>query len=105
MERIIYSYTLDNEIPLEEAQTLLDVAIDSTEALHGSAAVQLDGRFAIDEARRTIVVDAGTVVGRDANRLFTGLLIREFGQENVHIERHEREAESRVIQVTRSTPN
>lgn len=63
------------------------LAIFATESLHGAAETRLLVEHAMDLAKRTCVVDASTVVGRDLNRLFVGFVTREHGPDSFHVER------------------
>ena len=40
-----------------------------------------------DGKKRTVVIDAATDVGRDLNRIFIGLITREFGSGSFRVER------------------
>ena len=71
---------------MEEIEASLVLAIMATESLHGQSDVRLDAAHAFDAAKRTCVIDADTVVGRDLNRLFVGFLSREFGEDTFQVE-------------------
>ena len=74
----LYCYTFKAEVPIEEVESSLVLAIFATESLHGEAQVRLDAGHYLDPDRRACVVDAGTAVGKDLARIFTGFLRREF---------------------------
>jgi hypothetical protein len=78
MTRALYRYTFKPEVPLEEVEASLLLAIFAAESLYGEAAVRLDAGHYLDSDRRACVVDAGTAVGKDLARIFTGFLRREF---------------------------
>jgi len=82
-----YRYTFDEKVPLEDVETSLLLAVMTTESLHGEAQVRLDAAHYLDVSCRACVIDAGTVVGRDINRLFVGFLGREFGADSFKVER------------------
>ena len=42
---------------------------------------------ALDAESRTCVIDAGTAVGFDLNRLFVGFVRREFGEDAFRVQR------------------
>ncbi len=84
-----YRYTFSEAIPPKDAREALLLATMAAESLHGRSGVHLDASFHLDEARRTCVVDAGTDVGRDIARIFTGYLSREFGEGAFRVERTE----------------
>lgn len=87
MKRELYRYAIASDVPLEEVEATLLLAIWGTESLHGEAQTRLDAGHFLDRNRRAGVDDAGTPVGRDINRLFVGFLGREFGPESFRIER------------------
>lgn len=83
----LYRYAFDQRVGLEDVDAALLLARWGCEALHGAAATRLDAAQDLDRARRACVIDAGTPVGRDFNRLFLGFLSRELGPDFFRIER------------------
>lgn len=96
MAKELYRYTFTSEVPIEEVEASLLLAVLATESLHGEAQVRLDAAHYLDRAKRACVIDAGTLVGRDVNRLFVGFIGREFGADAftvTRIEDHEHHAQ------------
>jgi len=89
MTKELYRYVFSPEASIEEVEASLLLAILATESLHGESQVRLDAAHYFDSAKRACVIDAGTLVGRDLNRLFTGFLGREFGPDAFTVERIE----------------
>ncbi len=87
MTKDFYRYTIRSDIPIEEVEASLLLAIMATESLHGQAQVRLDTAHAVDAEKRSCVLDTSTPVGRDLNRLFIGFLSREFGPDAFSVER------------------
>lgn len=87
MNKHLFKYTFDPSVPIEDVEGSLVLAILAAEALHGQSQVRLDAAHAMDLKRRICVIDAGTEVGQDLNRLFVGFLAREFGEDSFHVER------------------
>jgi hypothetical protein len=87
MTREIYRFTFGAAVPAEEIEATLVLALFGVESLHGEAQVRLDAAHVFDAAGRACVIDAGTAVGRDLNRLFVGFLRREFGADVFRVER------------------
>lgn len=83
----LYRYSFSKLVPFEEVEASLLLALMATESLHGQAQVRLDASGRLDPARHACLIDAGTPVGRDLNRLFTGFLSREFGDDLYAVER------------------
>ena len=82
-----YRYEFNEEVPIEEAEASLVLAIFAAESLHGEATVRLDVAHHFDVEKRACVIDAGTSAGKDLNRLFVGFLRREFGANGFSVER------------------
>ena len=89
MTKELYRYTFTPDVPLEDLEASLLLAVLATESLHGEAQVRLDAAHYLDPAKRACVIDAGGDVGRDLNRLFVGFVSREFGQDSFGVERVE----------------
>lgn len=85
-----YRYTIDPRVPMEEVEITLLLSIFGIEALYGESEARLDAGHAFSAERRTVVIDAGTPVGRDLNKLFAGFLTKEFGPDGFTVERVER---------------
>jgi hypothetical protein len=82
-----YRYTFGPEVPQEEIEASLVLALFAVESLHGEAQVRLDAVYTLDANGHECLVDATTNVGRSLNRIFVGFLRREFGPEGFKVER------------------
>lgn len=87
MSKELYRYSFAPHVPVEEIEATLLLAIWGAESLHGESQVRLDAGHFLDSDRRACVIDAGTSVGRDVNRLFVGFVRREFGEGAFEVER------------------
>ena len=87
MSREVYKYVFDLSIDITDVEASLLLALLAAESLHGEAQVRLDAAHFLDPAKRACVIDAGTPVGRDVNRLFIGFVRREFGEDAFRVER------------------
>ena len=94
MPREIYRYSFDSSVDITEVEASLLLALLATESLHGESQVRLEASHAMDVEGRTCVIDAGTNVGRDLNRLFVGFVRREFGEDAFRVGRIDRVPES-----------
>jgi len=81
MRSDIYRYVFNDSVPIEEAEATLHLAILAAESLFGESRVRMDAAYSIDENARVCVIDAANEVGRSICHIFTGYLIREFGQD------------------------
>lgn len=82
-----YRYSFSADVPIEEVEDTLILALVATEALHGAAQTPLDVALCFDRLQRTCVIDASTQVGRDLNRVFVGFVRIQFGANACHIDR------------------
>lgn len=87
MTREVYRYQFAPESPAQEIEDTLHLAVLAAECLHGQSRVRLDASYCMDSNKRACVIDAGTDVGRDIVRIFTGFTIREFGEEAFKVRR------------------
>jgi len=83
----LYRYAFDERVRTEDIDAALLLAIWGCEALHGETQTRLDAAHYFDRAKRACVIDAGTPVGRNLNRLFVGFIGREVGPDAFRIER------------------
>nr|BDD45925.1 hypothetical protein 5 [Pseudomonadaceae bacterium] len=86
----LYRYGFDQKVSTEDIESALLLSIWGCEALHGESQVRLDTAHYFEPAKRACVIDAGTPVGRDFSRLFTGFIGREFGPDSFTVERVEK---------------
>ena len=89
MSQTTYRFEIDKSVPLTEAEQSLHLAMVAIEGLYGPAGVRLDARYHLDESGRAIEVDGSTPVGSSLVKIFTTLLLREFGDDAAHVIRSE----------------
>lgn len=87
MTKEVYRFTFSPDIPCEDIEAALLLAVFAAEGLHGEASVRLDAAHLLDAEKRKCVIDASTAVGRDLNRLFVNFLRREQGDDAFRVER------------------
>ena len=83
----VYRYSFAKEVPLQDVEESLLLAVLAAECLHGESRVRLDAGYYLDKEGRACVVDASTPVGQDISKIFTGFCIREFGEDSFKVER------------------
>ena len=74
-------------VSLVDAEMSLHLAMYAVEGLFGQARVRLDTSYYVDEPRRVIIVDGSNEVAGAVVRVFTNLLLREFGEDAFHVGR------------------
>jgi hypothetical protein len=82
-----YRYRFNSEVPLEDIEASMVLALLGAESLHGETQLQLSASHQIDPEKRACVIDAADQVGQDVNRLFLGFMTREFGRDSFQVER------------------
>jgi hypothetical protein len=87
MPRDQYCYTFNPDVPSQDVEITLLLALVAVESLHGETQASLDAEYRIDVDRRTCIVGTATPVGRDLNRLFAGFARREYGESAFRVER------------------
>jgi len=87
MNTDVYRFELERSVPLTEAEMSLHLSLFAVEGLFGQARVRLDAGYHVDERRRAIAVDATTEVGTAVVRVFTSLLLHEFGGDGFRVRR------------------
>lgn len=81
----VFRFKFEPTVPLAEAELSLHLAAFAVEGLFGEARVRLEASYHLDDADRSITVDGGTEVGAALVKVFTRLLLREFGEEGFHV--------------------
>ncbi len=83
----LYRYEFQSSIEPVEIEAAILLSILETESLHGEVQSLLDINHFFDADERVCVIDASTIVGDHFNKLFVGLVKREFGIESFKVER------------------
>ena len=91
MSKTVYRYQFEPDVPLEEAETSLVLAIIAAEALHGQPAVRLSLRYLFGEEKRACVIDGDNEVAHQVVLIFTQFLLRQFGDDAFQVTQPPRE--------------
>jgi hypothetical protein len=87
MEKAIYRYAFSPDLTPRDIEETLAIAIIAVENLHGTSQTRQDATYRFDHDARICIIDAGTDVGRDLARSFTGFLTREYGERAFRVQR------------------
>lgn len=87
MTRTVYRFEFNEGADMKEVEDTLLLSILAVGCLHGESAIRLDVGYVVDAERRVAAVDGTTPSGSAVARVFTGLAIHEFGDENFSIAR------------------
>ncbi len=87
MPDTVFRYTFAESIPMVEVEETLHLALITARILHGEEQVRLHARYTLDRRSRRCVVDEGSAVGLDLNRILLGFLRREYGDDGFALER------------------
>ncbi len=83
----VFRFLFSTDVPLDEAEMTLQLATFAAEGLFGTPRVRLDFGYHVDADRQMLIVDGSKDVGATVVQVFTGLLLREFGEEAFRVER------------------
>ena len=83
----VFRFAFKEDVSLVDAELSLHLAIFAVEGLFGVARVRLEVSYHVEEPRRVIVVDGSNEVGGALVRVFTNLLLREFGEDAFQVRR------------------
>jgi hypothetical protein len=97
MTQPAYRFEFGPTVPTVEAEMSLHLALIAVEGLFGRPAVRLDARYRLLEPERAIAVDCSSPVGAALVRVFTALLIKEFGDNAFDVRRVARVGEVREV--------
>jgi len=84
-----YKFHFNDKVPFDEIDGTLMLATLAAECIHGRTRIQLDARFEANRKDDSCWIDADTVVGQTIARIFTGLMVRLFGEKAFKVERFE----------------
>lgn len=79
-----------NKVDLESQ---LALAIISAESAYGSARVRINASYYLSKEKPEVVIDVSSDVGEHIAQVFTGLMIRNLGENNFRVRRLEKHAE------------
>lgn len=85
----VFRFEFERSVPIEEAEMSLHLALFAVEGLFGQARVRLDAGYHVDEPHCAIVIDGMGEVGAAVVRIFTSLLLHEFGGDDFTVRRVE----------------
>lgn len=75
-----FRFEFEPDVSLTEAEQTLHLAAFATEGLFGAAVVRLELKYKVNERADTIVIEGDSEVGAAVAKVFTALLLHEFGQ-------------------------
>jgi hypothetical protein len=81
-----FRYCFAPSVPIREVEDTLRLASLAACGLYGDARVRLEAPHRVEADARRCVIGAGTPVGDDLNKIFLGLVTREFGEGSVEVE-------------------
>jgi len=96
----VFRFEFEPVVSLTEAEMSLHLAMYAVEGLYGEARVRLEASYRLDDALRSITVDGETEVGAALVKVYTRLLIREFGEDGFHV----RPVDASAVQAAQAVP-
>jgi len=89
MNKTIYRYQIKDGILMNAVKDSLLLSIMATESLYGRSRINLEARFRLENTSRVCIIEVGTQIGETIACVFTGFLIREFGEQAFKVEKRE----------------
>jgi len=83
----VFRFLISRDLPLDDAEVTLQLAVIAAESLFGSSQIRLDFSYHLDRVQHSIVLDGTTETGAAIVKIFTGFLQREFRPEDFQIQR------------------
>ena len=87
MNATVTRFEFKPTVSLADAETSLHMAMFAVEGIFGRARVRLDSSYELNEEDCKITIDVSTEVGTTIVRVFTGLLLREIGEDEFDVKR------------------
>ena len=87
MNSQVYRYEFLPDVTIKDVEDSLMLSALAVECMHGRSMIRLDAKFRLDLKKRSCVIDAGTEVGRNIAKIFTGFITRQFGEGAFKVER------------------
>ena len=84
---IVYNYRFQRDVPFEEIDDTLMLATLAVECMYGRTQIHLDARFQAHRKDNSCWIEADTEVGRNIANIFTGMMVRLFGEKSFKVER------------------
>lgn len=81
MHQTEYRFQFSPDVDLEEAQSTLRLTLLAAEGLHGEARVRTEVSFSVEPMRAEICLSGAAPVAETVTRIFTSLLLHEFGRD------------------------
>jgi hypothetical protein len=73
------------EVAMAEVTATLHLAAIAAESSYGAQRLEVEARWAVDEASRTVTIEGVSEVARLLAAIFLGYARREFGPNAVHV--------------------
>jgi len=83
----VFRFAISAGVPLHETEMTLHLATVAAEGLFGAAKLRLDFGYHVDAVRRVILVDGTKDAGSAVVKIFTSLMLREFGVDAFRVSR------------------
>lgn len=75
------SFRFEFDTDLDRVEDAVLMALLATEGLYGLPRVRLETGYSLDPKSRSVTIETGSEVGRDAARIFAGIAAREMGEQ------------------------
>jgi len=87
LNKLVCRFTFMDGTKREWIESHLSWVIFNAECTFGKSKVRIEASYFIPDDKPECVIDVSTEVGEHIAKLFTGIMIREFGEEGFAVER------------------
>ena len=94
---IACKFMFPDNVTKEALETQLALAILAAECKYGQARVRIGTSYGISADASQIAIDVSTEVGEHVAEVFTGLMIRQIGEEQFSVDRIESRSTDKLV--------
>ena len=87
----VYIFRFGKAATMDLLEAQITLAVIAVECMAGKAAVRIGFRYAVKKDKWAVVMETGNDAGEAIVRVFTGLLIKAFGENRFKVEHNPKE--------------
>jgi hypothetical protein len=94
---IVCRFKFPEDVSAEAIEAQLTLAIVAAECAYGQAKVRINAAYCISRDKAQAIIDVSTNVGEHIAQVFTGLMIRQLGEQRFTVQRVEGKAKEVAV--------
>ncbi len=95
--KVVCRFKFHEGLEREMIETQLALAIVAAECTFGQPKVRISAGYCVSKEKPQVAIDVSTEVGEHIAQVFTGLMIRQLGEDNFTVDRIETDAPLRPV--------